>query len=144
MAQITIEKETDTRFIVKVEAQTSTTHTVTLSDEYYQKLAAEKATRERLIEESFRFLLERESNSSILRSFDLPVTSSSRVSRYAGQAEMQEPQYVQRRAVCFSRLLPSNSSFAGRFQRYSRGGSSSLARSPRTGAETRAASSSVL
>jgi hypothetical protein len=37
------------------------------------QLAGEKVSAEKLIEESFRFLLEREPNTSILPAFDLPI-----------------------------------------------------------------------
>ena len=54
-------------------ASTITNHTVTLEPEYYDKLTKGKVTPEKLIEKSFEFLLERESNTSILSSFDLPL-----------------------------------------------------------------------
>jgi hypothetical protein len=46
-------------------------HRVTLHKADYQQLAADKASPESLVTESFRFLLEREPKESILRSFDL-------------------------------------------------------------------------
>lgn len=51
----------------------TTQHTVTVTPEYLQKLTAGRVSAETLIQKSFEFLLERESNSSILRSFDLPA-----------------------------------------------------------------------
>ena len=54
-------------------ARTTTTHTVTLEPEYYDKLTGGKVTQEKLIEKSFEFLLEHESNTSILSSFDLTL-----------------------------------------------------------------------
>ena len=60
-------------FVVTVNGRTTTTHTVTLEPDYYDKLAGGKVTPEKLIEKSFEFLLERESNTSILSSFDLPL-----------------------------------------------------------------------
>lgn len=48
-------------------------HRVTLRKGDYQELAADKASPEALVTESFRFLLEREPKESILRSFDLMV-----------------------------------------------------------------------
>ncbi|MDP9112326.1 MAG: hypothetical protein M3O20_01440 [Acidobacteriota bacterium] len=51
----------------------TTRHTVTLTPEYLQKLTGGRASAETLISKSFEFLLERESNTSILRSFDLPI-----------------------------------------------------------------------
>jgi len=70
---ISVEPIDDTTFRVTVEGRTTTTHTVTLSPSYYEKLTARRVTPEVLVEKSFEFLLERESNASILRSFDLPV-----------------------------------------------------------------------
>jgi len=58
---------------VTVEGDPTTQHTVTVTPEYWQQLTGGKAPPETLIEKSFEFLLERESNTSILRSFDLPV-----------------------------------------------------------------------
>jgi hypothetical protein len=46
---------------------------VTVTPSYHQKLTNGQVSPEILIERSFEFLLERESNSSILRTFDLPV-----------------------------------------------------------------------
>ena len=60
-------------FRVTVEGRTTSTHTVTVDDSYYEKLTGRRVTPEVLIEKSFEFLLERESNTSILRSFELPV-----------------------------------------------------------------------
>ena len=50
---------------------------VTVSDEDAVRLAAARGTAdvERLVDETFRFLLEREPASSILRSFDLTVVA---------------------------------------------------------------------
>jgi hypothetical protein len=50
-----------------------TTHSVTVSPSYYEKLTDGQMTAETLVKKSFEFLLERESNTSILSSFDLPV-----------------------------------------------------------------------
>jgi hypothetical protein len=63
----------ETTFRVTVEGRTTTTHTVTVSDSYYEKLTGKRVAPEVLVEKSFEFLLERESNTSILRSFKLPV-----------------------------------------------------------------------
>ena len=45
---------------------------LTVSQDYYQKLTGGKITPEKLIEKSFEFLLERESNTMILARFELP------------------------------------------------------------------------
>jgi len=58
---------------VIVETGSTTQHTVTVTPEYWERLTGGGVPVETLIEKSFEFLLERESNSSILRSFDLPV-----------------------------------------------------------------------
>jgi len=70
---ITVEKISDTTFKVTVAGSTKTTHEVSVSPSYYKKLTAEKVSAETLIRKSFEFLLEREPNTSILRTFDLTV-----------------------------------------------------------------------
>ena len=70
---IKVEKTGDEIYKVTVKSVSTTSHTVTLSDSYYQKLTGGKITPEELIRKSFEFLLEREPNTSILRSFELPV-----------------------------------------------------------------------
>lgn len=61
------------RFRVTVHGTRVTTHLVTATDAVRERLAPAGVSIERLIEESFRFLLEREPNTSILPSFDLPM-----------------------------------------------------------------------
>jgi hypothetical protein len=61
-------KESDV-YKVKVAAAPPTLHCVTAGVDDVERLTGGKANAERLIEGSFRFLLERESNTSILRSF---------------------------------------------------------------------------
>ena len=73
MANISVKKLNETTFEVKVEAHSTTTHVVTVQADYAGKLAQGKVSTEELVRRSFDFLLERESNTSILRSFDLPV-----------------------------------------------------------------------
>ena len=70
---ITVNSIDSTTFEVIVEAGTKTTHKVTLKPSYYEKLTGKRVTPAALVEKSFEFLLDRESNTSILRSFDLPV-----------------------------------------------------------------------
>jgi len=72
---ITVKPIDSTTFEVMVEAGAKTTHKVTLKPSYYEKLTGKRVTPAVLVEKSFEFLLERESNTSILRSFDLPVIS---------------------------------------------------------------------
>ena len=70
---ITVNTIDSTNFEVIVEGSTTTTHRVTVTHSYYQKLTNNRVTPEVLVETSFKFLLERESNTSILPRFDLPV-----------------------------------------------------------------------
>ncbi len=60
-------------YTVTVEGATTTRHEVKLSAACHEDLTGGKATPEALIEESFRFLLEREPNTSILSSFELSL-----------------------------------------------------------------------
>lgn len=74
---INVQKKSKNEFIITVDLRgVKTEHNVTLEDDYYKKLTGGKITREELIEKSFEFLLNRESNRSILRSFDLSVISN--------------------------------------------------------------------
>ncbi len=70
---IEVSRKDSRTFVVTVNARTTTTHTVTLEPEYYDKLTGGKVTPEKLIEKSFEFLLEHESNTSILSNFDLTL-----------------------------------------------------------------------
>jgi len=69
----TIEKISETTFKVTATGRTTTTHTVTVTPEYARKLTGGRVPVETLVEKSFEFLLEREPNTSILRTFDLPT-----------------------------------------------------------------------
>lgn len=70
---IQVEKLDDTTFRVTVADGRTTTHTVTVSKDYCDKLTGGNVSPEMLVEKSFEFLLEREPNTSILSSFELPV-----------------------------------------------------------------------
>ena len=70
---VTVNLIDSTTFEVIVEGSTTTTHKVTVTAPYYEKLTDNRVPPEVLVEKSFRFLLDRESNTSILRTFDLPV-----------------------------------------------------------------------
>jgi len=56
---------------VIVEGDEETSHTVTLTPDYYRELCGASVTHEWLLIQAFRFLLEREPNTAILASFDL-------------------------------------------------------------------------
>jgi hypothetical protein len=81
---IRVEKKDETTYVVTVEAETPTRHTVTVSPDYHAKLTDGKVSPEVLVERSFEFLLEREPNTSILGSFDLPV-----IGRYFAEYESE-------------------------------------------------------
>jgi hypothetical protein len=59
--------------VVVGEEPGATTHEVLVDRESLRRLTAEGAEPDDLVRESFRFLLEREPRSSIMRRFELPV-----------------------------------------------------------------------
>jgi len=73
MTDIDVMKKDDETFNVTVRGSTTTTHIVTLTKGYYEELTGGAVPAETLIQKSFEFLLERESNTMILSRFDLPV-----------------------------------------------------------------------
>ncbi len=70
---ITITKIDASTYQVEIAGKTSTSHRVTVPTEYALKITAGKISVETLVEKSFEFLLAREPNTSILRSFELSV-----------------------------------------------------------------------
>ena len=72
---ILIKELSDDEFQVTVNAKNSTSHNVTLTDDTHKNLTNGKVSKKELIEFSFKFLLEREPNTSILSSFELSVIS---------------------------------------------------------------------
>ena len=62
--------------MVTVKSTQTTTHEVSVTPSYYNKLTGGKVAIETLVKKSFEFLLERESNTDILRTFELPVIGS--------------------------------------------------------------------
>jgi hypothetical protein len=73
MLMISVIKMDNTTFKVTVRGRSVTDHEVTVSASYHEKLTGGRVTPEVLLEKSFEFLLERESNTSILSAFELPV-----------------------------------------------------------------------
>jgi hypothetical protein len=73
---ILIKELSDGEFQVTVNAKNPTSHNLTLTDDVYQNLTNGKVSKKELIEFSFKFLLEREPNTSILSSFELSVIST--------------------------------------------------------------------
>ena len=69
-----VKKKNGQEFLVTIEEKSSSSkHTVTLDDSYYQHLTAGKITKEELIKKSFEFLLESEPKEAILSKFNLRV-----------------------------------------------------------------------
>ena len=72
---VSIKKLSDDVFGVTVARTSTTTHTVTVTDRSLTDLTDNNVTKTQLLEFSFRFLLDREPNTSILSSFDINVIS---------------------------------------------------------------------
>ena len=63
------------KFEITVKADQLTKHIVSVTDQMLLNLTNNKTSKEELLNFSFNFLLERESNTSIFSSFDLTVIS---------------------------------------------------------------------
>ena len=72
---ISIKEISDNKFEVFVNKNSTTKHTVILSDKYYESLTNKKISKKKLLEYSFKFLLSREANTSILSFFELETVS---------------------------------------------------------------------
>jgi len=70
-------------WLVTVHGSVTTTHRVRVTKADLGRFSAGRSTEE-LLQQSFEFLLERESNTSILPSFDLPL-----IGRYFPEYEQQ-------------------------------------------------------
>ena len=81
---ISINKISDDLFEVTVADRITTTHKVTVTDESLTDLTDNNVTKTQLLNFSFRFLLEKEPNTSILSSFDINVISKY-FSNYRGE-----------------------------------------------------------
>ena len=70
---IEVLKITEEIFQVTVIKDSKTIHEITLLEKSYNDLSDSKVSKVELIQKSFEFLLERESNQSILKEFNLEV-----------------------------------------------------------------------
>ncbi len=70
---IAVIKINESQYMVEVNHNIYTIHTVTLNPNIYTKISKNLITPEELIHASFVFLLERESNQSILSKFNLEI-----------------------------------------------------------------------
>lgn len=84
MANIRIVEIDSSTYQVTVVAQSTTMHTVNVQADYALKLTNGRLSKTELLKKSFEFLLQREPNTSILRSFDLSV-----ISRYFPEYERE-------------------------------------------------------
>ncbi len=72
---IEVKKIDDSHYEVRITNGAPSTHFVEVDANYHKKLTGGKVDRAQLVEDSFEFLLSREPNTSILRSFELSVIS---------------------------------------------------------------------
>ena len=74
--QINIKELSPNDFDVTIYSNTETNHLVTISDNFITEYQIKNLTKKEIIEQSFIFLLQRESNTSILRKFDIEVIAN--------------------------------------------------------------------
>ena len=86
---IQIENKSGDHWLVTVTSGTTTQHVVRVTDADVRRFGGAGTTPEQLLEASFRFLLEREPNSSILSRFELPL-----ISRYFPEYEREIRPYL--------------------------------------------------
>jgi hypothetical protein len=72
LAMIEVKRSAGDEWVVSIKSTVTTHHRVRVAKEDIERLAGGRSAEE-LLQESIRFLLEREPNTSILPSFDLPV-----------------------------------------------------------------------
>jgi len=74
MAELTIKETAPGAFLVEIDGvRNPTSHRVTVAPGLVQQVTGSGASDSELVEASFRFLLGREPNTSILRSFSIDV-----------------------------------------------------------------------
>ena len=74
--QINIKELSPNVFDVTIYSNTETNHQVTITDNFITEYQIKNLTKKEIIEQSFIFLLQRESNTSILRKFDIEVIAN--------------------------------------------------------------------
>ena len=71
--EILIKKNDNNIFAVSIESSINSNHLVTLNDDIHFEMTEGNKSKEELILFSFKFLLERENNTSILSNFNLEI-----------------------------------------------------------------------
>ena len=71
--EILIKKYDNNAFAVSIESSINSNHIVTLNDDIHNEMTKGFKSKEELILFSFKFLLERENNTSILSNFNLEI-----------------------------------------------------------------------
>ena len=71
--EILIKKNDNNTFVVFIESSINSNHIVTLNDDIHNEMTKGFKSKEELILFSFKFLLERENNTSILSNFNLEI-----------------------------------------------------------------------
>jgi hypothetical protein len=72
-AEIEVSPRGDGFRVIVRDPSSSTEHTVSVPDGYLSQLELEGCDRQTLVEESFRFLIEREPKESIMKKFEISV-----------------------------------------------------------------------
>lgn len=91
---ISLEQLSQEQWLVTVADRNTTQHRVRVEAADVRRLGQGRFSARELLEASFRFLLEREPNTSILNSFDLTV-----ISRYFPEYEAEISKYLPQRPV---------------------------------------------
>ena len=71
--EILIKKNDNNTFAVSIKSSVNSNHIVTLNDDIHNEMTKGFKSKEELILFSFKFLLERENNTSILSNFNLEI-----------------------------------------------------------------------
>ena len=71
--EILIKKNDNNTFTVSIKSLINSEHIITLNDDFYFEITKGIKSKEELILLSFKFLLERENNTSILSNFNLEI-----------------------------------------------------------------------
>ena len=73
---VTIKQLNQKEFKIKIAKEIETEHIIVISEEMYKDLTNKRISKEQLIDFSFKFLLKRECNSSILKTFAIEEISN--------------------------------------------------------------------